>query len=929
MLTSLLRVPLSTTLILCTLAIGLGACSRPAARAALEPPEENRFTRRVLVDGLDEPMQMDFDRQGRVYIIERGGALKRYDEATGQLTLLGTVPVLTEVECGLLGILLDEQFETTRHLYLHYQASGEAHESRLSRFTLGADDRLDPASEIVMLRWPHDLANHMGGGMTWGPPGTGELYLSTGDNTRPSQFARLHWTSAEGEPQVEDAQRTSGSANDLRGKILRIRPQPDGSYTIPEGNLFPPGTPGTRPEIYVMGGRNPWRLSVDSQTGYLFWGDIGPDSGQDSVRIGPRGYDEFNVTRAAGNFGWPFFIGYNRAYNSYDPATETYGAPFDVERPINTSPNNTGLPELPPAQPALIAYPYGVSEEYPLLGSGGRAAVGGPLFRRADFRDAERPFPEFYDGKWFIVDYMRSWIMVVAMDRANTEVVSIDRFLPREELVSPLDMAFGPRGDLYVIEYGRGTEGRLSRIEFNAGNRPPWVQASVDRAAGATPLRIALSSEGTVDHDGDRLRYEWVVTRREGGEPLRFTEPNPTVTLTEPGVYHAVLTATDPAGASGTGEVEIVAGNEPPVLTLELTRGNRSFYFDGETVTYRVTVSDQEDGSLADGGIAAEDVHVTVEYVPFAVRPVDLEEVSSLEPGAPVGHMRAVALLAQHACAACHAVEAVSIGPSFRQVAQRYRGRADAVDYLSQKIIGGGSGVWGAMPMPPHPAISAAEGATLARYVLSLAETDAAPRRLPVQGSLTTRVHTQAQQRQWTAEHGSYVLRATYTDRGASGVAPITASRAVLLRYPHLLPETAEIISDGITYSSAGGDPMFIVSESGAHIGFRNLDLTGIDRIEIGALTRFWAWSHFVGGSVEVRLGSPTGQMVGGPIRITPPATAPPSGVFFGDDLDPPVQVDVSAVTGMHDVYIVFRNPDAGAGDALVILTHIGFERAR
>ncbi len=63
--------------------------------------------------------------------------------------------------------------------------------------------------------------------------------------------------------------------------MLRIKINPDASYSIPEGNLFKPGTPKTRPEIYTMGARNPYRISVDRKTGFLYWGDVGPDAGGD------------------------------------------------------------------------------------------------------------------------------------------------------------------------------------------------------------------------------------------------------------------------------------------------------------------------------------------------------------------------------------------------------------------------------------------------------------------------------------------------------------------------------------------------------------------------------------------------------------------------------------------------------------------------
>src|SRR5690606_28992371 len=149
-----------------------------------------------------------------------------------------------------------------------------------------------------------------------------------------------------------------------------------GNYEIPEGNLFPEGTAKTRPEIYVMGNRNPYRISVDQKTGYLYWGEVGPDANNDSLDTrGPRGYDEINQARKAGFFGWPFFVGDNYAYRGYDYATGQTGERYNPERPENNSPNNTGLQLLPPAQPAFIWYPYAASPDFPQVGTGGRNAM--------------------------------------------------------------------------------------------------------------------------------------------------------------------------------------------------------------------------------------------------------------------------------------------------------------------------------------------------------------------------------------------------------------------------------------------------------------------------------------------------------------------------------------------------------------------------
>lgn len=70
-------------------------------------------------------------------------------------------------------------------------------------------------------------------------------------------------------------------------------------------------------------------------------------------------------------------------------------------------------------------------------------------------------------------------------------------------------------------------------------------------------------------------------------------------------------------------------------------------------------------------------------------------------------------------CMACHAVNKKIIGPAFKDVAARYAGKAGAVDLLAGKIIKGGSGVWGAVPMPANPSVSPAQARQLAEWVLS------------------------------------------------------------------------------------------------------------------------------------------------------------------------------------------------------------------
>lgn len=71
-------------------------------------------------------------------------------------------------------------------------------------------------------------------------------------------------------------------------------------------------------------------------------------------------------------------------------------------------------------------------------------------------------------------------------------------------------------------------------------------------------------------------------------------------------------------------------------------------------------------------------------------------------------------------CMACHAADKKLVGPSYKDVAAKYAGQKDAVDQLANKIMKGGSGVWGAVPMPANPSVNAAEARQLATWVLSI-----------------------------------------------------------------------------------------------------------------------------------------------------------------------------------------------------------------
>lgn len=471
-----------------------GALSSPAQNLPphMGPQQAGPFKKVILVsdevvegtltDTLVDPMELSVAQDGRVFFAERAGKVKVWDPETKETTVVGEIEAFTGLEDGLLGITLDPNFTENGWVYLYYgqpetlvDSKGKYGFNVISRFDY-RDGALVPASERVMLkvRSQREQCCHSGGSLAFGPDGN--LFLSAGDNTNPffddtQPGGRSGFGPIDERPNRHpwDAQKSSANPNDLRGGVVRITPQNDGSYLIPEGNLFPEGEEGTRPEIYTMGCRNPFRISIDQKTGDLYWGDVGPDAGGFNPKFGPAGFDEVNQAREAGYFGWPYFVGANYAYWDYDYATGAQGERFDPKAPINDSPNNTGRKELPPAQPAFIFYPHAPSAQFPAVnGPGGRTAMAGPVYYYDENNPSPYKLPKSFDRTLFIYEWSRNWIVAVKLDE-DRKIESMNRFLLGMTFKRPMDMELGPDGALYIIEFGtawgNNTDTQIVRIE--------------------------------------------------------------------------------------------------------------------------------------------------------------------------------------------------------------------------------------------------------------------------------------------------------------------------------------------------------------------------------------------------------------------------------------------------------------------------------
>ncbi|OQO89354.1 sugar-binding protein [Saccharomonospora piscinae] len=586
--------------------------------------QTGNFQRVALVDeGLADPFELAVAPDRRVFYIQRTGALKVIDQTSREVTTaldFNYTPEMTSQSDGLLGLTLDPDFAENSHLYLLY-SDPEEPRLNLSRFTVADDDTVDRATEARLMEIPtfrgEGRANsHMAGSITF--DAEGNLLVATGDNTDPFDSDGFSPIDEREGRRAWDAQGTAADTNDLRGKILRITPRDDGTYTVPEGNLFEPGTELTRPEIYVMGLRNPFRIAVDPGSNALFVGDYGPDARQPVPDRGPEGTVEFLRITEAGNHGWPYCVGDNTPFSDYDFATGESGEKFDCGAPVNDSPNNSGLTELPPAQPAWVWYPYSASAEFPELGTGGGGPMGGPVYDFDPDNERVTKFPEYFDGKFFAYELTRRWFKTMSVQQEDQSFTD-PRFSPAQagdlhsingvfedmDWIQPFEAHFGPDGSLYVIDFGEGSgTGRggsndgagIYRIDYVADGRLPTASLSTSADSGKTPLTVDFSSEGSAGGDGEPVTYEWDF---DGDGTTDSTEPEATHTYTEGGQYTARLTVTSTANPELTAvaTTTITAGNTRPTVELVLPKDGGMFSF-GDTIPFQVRVNDREDGSI-------------------------------------------------------------------------------------------------------------------------------------------------------------------------------------------------------------------------------------------------------------------------------------------------------------------------------------------
>ncbi|WP_316811852.1 PQQ-dependent sugar dehydrogenase [Pedobacter heparinus] len=844
----------------------------------IDTPDQRRFVKVDLVKGkFTEPTEMAVLPNLDILVAQRRGEIMLYKQQRKILKEVLKLDVYfktsvpnVNAEEGLLGIAPDPNFATNQYIYVFYSPA-KAAVNRLSRFKL-VNDRINPASEKKVLEFysQREICCHTGGSIAFGPDGL--LYVSTGDNSTPfdvpkQQYVNKGYAPLDNRPGLHqyDARRSAGNTNDLRGKILRIKVLADGTYTIPDGNLFPKNDTKSKPEIYVMGNRNPYRISVDQKTGFLYWGEVGPDASADNELRGPRGYDEINQARKAGNFGWPLFIGNNYPYRAYDFTNGRSGAAFDPLAPLNNSPNNTGLSQLPKPQPAYIWYAYNLSAEFPQVGAGGRTAMAGPVYHT---KPGVNPYPAYYNGKLIIYDWVRGWVKAVSMSPEGN-YLSMEPFLSNIPLAAPIDMELGPDGKLYILEYGKGwftknPDAGIARIDYLKGNRPPVIKdLEVKKTSGLLPYQL-IAGIAAADPDGDPLSYIWHLGK---GIEKRTNKPVLEYTFTKAGEYPLSVTAIDPSGASSKSNVlTVFAGNEQPEVKIELS-GNRSFYFPSKPVMYKVLVSDKGATVNKNG------VYISNTYT----EGLDLA-------GAQLGHQQAAqtltgkSVMLKSDCSTCHKIAAPSIGPSFTKISTKYQQHSKSVPYITGKVIKGSSGVWGEVPMPAHGTMKETEVRQIAEWILSLSAKASQVSSLPMQGKIVPGAKVNLNKPVMT-------LKATYTDMGMAGVRPLSTTSVVNLMSNVIDAKDIKDISQ-LSRRDLSGDVELLFPKNAGWIKLNQIDLR--------ELTSFSAviksMQKDIDYEVEIRLNNENGPSIG-------------KGLLSAKN----IPLEAVADGKFHDVFITFK----------------------
>ncbi|MGW3967672.1 PQQ-dependent sugar dehydrogenase, partial [Amycolatopsis sp. NPDC005003] len=581
------------------LAMALAAAT-PAAAAV-----PAGFTDSLAIGGLSSPTAAAFAPDGRVFVAEKSGLVKVFDNlADPTATVFADLRTQTQDfwDRGLLGLAVDPAFPARPYVYVSYTLdalpggtapkwgdtcptppgatdAGCVVTGRVSQLTMGPDGTAVSEKPLVT-GWCQQYPSHSIGALAFGPDGA--LYAGGGDGASfnfadygqvgnpcadPPAPAGTNLTppSAEGGAlRSQSPRRAAGQPVLLNGALLRI--DPDTGDGLP-GNPFAGSTDANARRVIAYGSRNQFRFGFRPGTSELWAGDVGWNTWEEINRVTNAG------DAVAENFGWPCFEGTARQAG-YD------GANLDRCESLYSAGGQTA---------PYYAYNHSAKVVATDPCPTGGSSISGIAF------ESGSTYPAEYAGALFFADSSRGCIWAMQTVGGQPSPSKLVPFVTGVN--TPVQVLTGPGGDLFYVALGSG---ELRRVSYAGGtNRPPVAAATATPSSGPAPLTVRFDGTGSSDPDaGDTLSYAWDLDA--DGAYDDSADPRPTWTYTTAAAVDAGLRVTDSHGASATTTVRVTVGTPAgldPVPVIDAPAATLTWSV-GQTVPFSGRAVDAQDGEL-------------------------------------------------------------------------------------------------------------------------------------------------------------------------------------------------------------------------------------------------------------------------------------------------------------------------------------------